>query len=382
LSRRRKKRRRAGGWPRHAQPARIPPKKEKLPKGLEAPLALERAAREMVEGAPDVHEMERRFRRLRDLFATHRELSALRPDRRQLQAALHEFLKSHPHAPEAHEDEENRRRAAYACLIPRVFDDDLIERIQKTLTDALLEVKSAADADALVMGLLCAAEGKRADSPLLEMLLGLSIAELAHFEEAIWSLGIFPEPERLEAILRNPAELDSLARDPEVLRKLDRAFRKDPVLRREGVRAAEEAEELLYSAIADGTIRAHLTEEELRPVLVGLENLAERFCPEETETLEDEEGFRKAAAKLFYEYTESPANRPAFERFTSGLGEQAEQAVAQSSPAALKLKVLSDLWAGRWENDGYLRALLVSSSLRRVIREDQSGEQTGETPPP
>lgn len=310
----------------------------------------------------DAEELAGHFGRLRRLFTTDPILSMLRPHPGKLDAALADLLRSCPEPVAERLSPDERFRLACRHVIPKVFDDALVQEIRETLTHALLRAETERDAEALALAAACAASEAREDNPLFQMLLTLAVAELARLDERIQQSGLFDNIDRLREALEDPDEFDRLTEDPEILAAMEVAMRDDPAFRREGLRAAKRAERDLFEAVSDGTVHAHLTLEELQPMLPELVELAEASEGKlDDPALRDEA--TAVAVETFSRFADNPANHPAYVRFTRELRAQAD---ASSGREAIRLRVLADLWQSAWRKEGFLRAALVHASLKRL----------------
>ena len=389
MSKRRKQSRGPGGWPRRetgqptpASKARQPTGKDNIlarelrrlgPREAVGPLAFLGLADQLAHGSVDEQTFQGYLKDLRRLLTTSEKLAAIRPSRRRLGEAFHEFFAANPDMRHAEPLDEASRHEFYAYVVPRVFDEPLIDRLDEELMGALVDTRSSRDAHALSAGLMCIAQarackGPLETNPLFELLVNLSITETTHFEGVLRDIGFPLAPEQIEELVNNPAELDKVIHDADISRKLGERMEKDPVLRRKGMEAMFEGQELFSHAVADGTIGPHLNAEQLAPVAHALNTLIARLGIDDT-TTEPPEELMRGAIDIYREHANDPANHPGFERFTSEFRAQAEQAVADGSPQAARLKTLSDVWGGLWREDERFRVHLVHGSIRRIAHE-------------
>jgi hypothetical protein len=217
------------------------------------------------------------------------------------------------------------------------------------------------------------------------MLLRMTAAEAVHTENVLQSLGVPTDPARVQELLVVPGEMEKLASDPDVLKKAAEIMDNDPAAREQAMRLARQAEEDLYQKIAKGEIQAHLTIEELAPVVTGLNELVARFDPGMARRSASEP-FRKELVELLRRFADDPANRPAFERFAKEFREEGERAATAPGRDALKLRMLAGIWADAWERDSYFRIRVAHASINRAAHQlrsddDDAEEQEEESPP-
>jgi len=366
----RKKKHRKGGWPHRTKvPPVVHDRTRRNPSPQHLLGALTRIQEDMAADTPDIEDLQRRFDHLRHLFATNRELLRLRPDQRKAVAALDEFLDANPEDPVGEEAEEAKRQALFDYVIPRVFDDELAERIHSELMEAMLDARSEDDATALMTGLMAAYSSDKGQSPLYQMLLQVTMGERLHVRDRLAEFGLMPSPELLEKALKDPSEVDRLLRDPDLIGRFAEVVSNDPVLAREAESVAQQTEEVFFKAVLDGAIEPNFTDEELAPILEWFATFHERYASGPKPADEDAaDEFVRAIAK----YADSPASRPAYDRFTRELKEQADAMAPQGGPEALKMKMFADLWANSWRKSSYCRTRLLLADMKR--RSEELGE--------
>jgi len=334
----------------------------------------------MAGNPPDFEEIQRRFARLRRLFETDRKLSRLRPNEERAAAAMREFLDANPGEPTGEEAESVKQRL-FDYVIPRVFDDELVGRIRSELMEAFLDARSGDDATALMAGVLGVYSDDKGQSPLYQVLLQLTIGEAFHVNARMKEFGLTPDAALTEAVLNDPAELDRLASDPHLADRFGKALRTDPILQRRAESVARQSEDKFFNAVADGTVEAVFSEEELDPLSDRLCAFFEQLGPDTEHTPLDEDA-KARYLSLLLEYADAPNTRPAFDCFTRELRGQADRMAPQGGPEALKIKVFADLWERVWRHDSSCRALLVAAFLRRFMAAARRAQDDEDDLPP
>jgi len=300
-------------------------------------------------------EFERYSARLSQILYTWHEFRLLRPDMADLREALKALPDAERDAFGNPEMGERRSHRAKAKVFAHIFDLEILDDLLVALGRAAERAGSPDDLGALALGFhSITGHSDGSVSPdtnvLMAQLLGIA----------------FEEYHELDRVLRQiAASLDEAAAgapvDPAQRKaKLDEALATNPTTRRYLEMRAHRQVRRFVSYIEHGLVRAHLTADELAPVVAEIR----RVGPTSDASADPdpvEESLRAFAA--------DPANTPIFERVAQELDAQAKEAAAAGHPSAQRLAVVAAVLMSSPEQLVPARILACQASLARLQRE-------------
>ncbi len=340
------------GWPR-------------APKGspLEASLAtVQRLADDLAQGRLGEQAVRRYMSRLMRMVRDWREFDLARVDSFEFQDALNDLTEEEQQALFQPHKMPRRASKARTKLMSCLFDLEAFELLHSALLRSLLRAGSPDDLGALALVLFSLrgwADGSVLpdNNPLLVTLVGIGLSDLLQATAAI--------EEAETSVARELAE--GTITEEQRRARLDDAMAQHPVFVEDAARRYRVLAERLIRYVETGVVHAHLTADDLAPVLAELEQAeSDAAAAGAAQSERVFETMRKFAA--------DPANDGVFQRFVADLG--AEQRQTQDQALARRLAGLVQLCGAAKNPDSPVRLVICQASLARLWEDERAAQAT------
>ena len=356
MAKKRKPKRRGRGWPR---PERATGESHKTH-------VADRVLQKLKAGTLDEATGRRYTSRLLRLLDTWPELGLARPSWTDVEAAIAPLSEADRDALHGVSGSSARVRRVHGRVLPELFDDQLLDECGIAFRRGLARATADDDIGALVCALFWLARTQRRarqpeDDPLLAVLLTNALLGRLQLVEELGELGLLRTRDQEQPAADEMTEEEWLSKALEASPRMQADYRR---------RVYREAGRLAH-LMTDGTIRAHLSRDELAPLVEQLQPIVEAMSDEQREDLAAALMSSEEADALYAAFADDPANEPAFARFTEQLNAEAQ--ATEGDPAAEPLRGAAAFWRIAHAGFAGMRQIIAQTSLLRLL---EAGEVT------